>query len=161
MLEAIHKQPATDFNMNLVCDFLRAFCAVGAAMTGLALVVYAPPWSSPLDTFDANKYFMLISLPAWCFAVILGVAYFVTVVVHVEIAFRRLALCTMLSSVIQISVSIFSKVVLDIFPIPYYMVTVEIPSALLLFIMIYFCCPRKIRRSPGFNLIMLKTFAVT
>mmetsp|Transcript_23490 Transcript_23490/g.48850 ORF Transcript_23490/g.48850 Transcript_23490/m.48850 type:complete len:564 (+) Transcript_23490:176-1867(+) len=161
MLSEIHEQPPTEFNSRLLCDLVWATCTLVAAATAVALMVFAPPWSSPHDTFDANKYFFLVSLPAGSFAVIIGVAYFVTIIVHIKITFRRLAGCTLLCSGFMVAVSIFSKVVLDIFPIPYFMVTIALPTAILLFILIYFTYPKSIRRSPGFKFVMVKTFAVT
>ena len=55
--------------------------------------------------------------------------------------------------------NVFSAKVLNIFPVPYFIVVVAFPTALLLFLLIFLSFPGSIRESTGFKFIKLKAFA--
>ena len=55
--------------------------------------------------------------------------------------------------------NVFSAKVLNIFPVPYFIVVVAFPTAILLFLLIFLSFPGSIRESTGFKFIKLKAFA--
>ena len=67
-------------------DILLGTFSLCGTCIALMLVIYLPPWSFSYDSFDSDKEFILITLPAGSFPVLLGVGHFVTVVVSVPVA---------------------------------------------------------------------------
>ena len=116
----------------------------------------------PIPVLSLSSYILIIILfdNVAAFPVLNAVAHLVPVCVGVELGERKCALCAFVSSWFMVLQTTVLGSFFCIFPIPYFMVICAFPTAIFLFVNLFYLYPASLRDGSEFRTAYFKTFLV-